>query len=573
MAKQTSKTTSPAKNKVAIYARVSTSDKQDFSRQINELTDIITSDGYSKTDIDVYAESLSGYNKERPKLSELIAKVEENPKAYDCIYTAEITRIGRNPVHTRQVIDRWSDLKVPLYIQSLSQRTLDSQGIRNSTMNIVLQVLIEYANLEAETFKIRSKSGLRASAMEGKAGGGLMQAYGYTKDEYGYLVIDNEEALIVNDIFNLYEKGNGIRVIAGTLNKRGVPTRTNKTHSDKEIKFQTSAKLGKDVKWSDKQIHDIIKNTLYIGERKFKGEIIKAPAIISKELFESCTEIRTGKTQTNQRKYVYLLKDKITCGVCGRNYFAKYKPVEGGDKVYICSGRLQHTNCGNVGVNITLLESAIFNVIIDDNQILKYLNDNNSIIKDLRNEIEKLELRIPIEEMNLTQQKSKMSKLLDLYLSSEMKYMNLEERQAELENEINNAIERVFQLKKQLVEKNESLTKFSSPKGTKHTLAKAKSSRSDLAAIYKQFITKVCIDKIDAYTVVAGVYMQINGVLLPNPLLMLLDLSGIRRKPMEYRCKVMYSNGKPNEEAEIVDYDHFEYVDWINIPSDKLIQL
>ena len=162
------------KKKAAIYARVSTSDKQDYQRQINELTLIAKEHGYEDENIINFAESVSGYKKndERIQLSLLQQKIEENPKFFGCIYTSEISRIGRNPYHTRQVIDRWSELGIPLYIQSLKQSTIDSDGNRNSIMNIILQVLMEYANEEAKTFVIRSKSGLLNSARSGKAGGG-----------------------------------------------------------------------------------------------------------------------------------------------------------------------------------------------------------------------------------------------------------------------------------------------------------------------------------------------------------------------------------------------------------------
>ncbi len=60
------------KGKVAIYARVSTMDgKQDYNRQIEDIKPIILNHNYSKENIDVYKEEISGYKKkwERPELS------------------------------------------------------------------------------------------------------------------------------------------------------------------------------------------------------------------------------------------------------------------------------------------------------------------------------------------------------------------------------------------------------------------------------------------------------------------------------------------------------------------------
>ena len=110
----------------------------------------------------------------------------------------------------------------------------------------------------------------------------------------------------------------------------------------------------------------MLRNTIYKGERKYKGEIIVAPAIISVELFDECQSIMSGKTHRNyMTSYIYLLKDLLICGCCGRNYFARYKPAKGGDKVYICSSRLKKgAGCKNIGVNISLIESAIYNEIV-----------------------------------------------------------------------------------------------------------------------------------------------------------------------------------------------------------------
>ena len=52
------------KRKVAIYARVSTLDKQDFERQINDLTHVITiQDKYDKDDIERRSEKFTDYIK------------------------------------------------------------------------------------------------------------------------------------------------------------------------------------------------------------------------------------------------------------------------------------------------------------------------------------------------------------------------------------------------------------------------------------------------------------------------------------------------------------------------------
>jgi hypothetical protein len=81
------------------------------------------------------------------------------------------------------------------------------------------------------------------------------------------------------------------------------------------------------VKWTDSAILGILNNSIYCGKRRFKDEIISIDPIITEELFDECNYLLKNKNTRNYTsEYVFLLKDLIKCGVCGRNYTAKYKP-------------------------------------------------------------------------------------------------------------------------------------------------------------------------------------------------------------------------------------------------------
>jgi len=165
--------------RIAIYSRVSTADKQDYTRQVNELKKIGYDNGFSDKQMTLYSEAISGYKKdERHQLNAMLSQIEADPTYFSAVYVSEISRLGRNPKETRRIVDRLSELKVTLYIQSLKRYTLDDKGAMSIDTSIILQVLMEYANLEAETFKTRSRSGLRKAAMDGKYIGGVASAYG-----------------------------------------------------------------------------------------------------------------------------------------------------------------------------------------------------------------------------------------------------------------------------------------------------------------------------------------------------------------------------------------------------------
>lgn len=523
--------------KVAIiYCRVSSS-KQDYTRQIDELTAIAKRDGY--LEIEVFAESISSYRKksERVELSKMLAKVEADPSRYGCIYVSEVSRIGRNPTDTRRTIDTLTDLGLPVYIQSINRSTIDKDGKRDGIMNMILQVLIEYADSEAETFKMRSRSGLLKSARDGKAGGSTNLPYGYAKDGNKMLIVDEEEAKVIEEIFQLYISGNGIKVISNILNDRMIPTRTNKTHAGRTLNYKL-AKDGSEVRWSDKQIHDILRNTLYYGARKFKGEILPAPAIVNKEIFDECASIMQFKTHRNYlTTYTYLLKDLIVCGCCGRNYFARYKPVDGGDKVYICSSRMtKEGNCGNIGVNISLLESAIFDQLIGTGAMLKYLNNTNEIRASFEADLVKLKQDLKISEGLLKEKHEERERLLDLYLKGgRILKTNFISRQDKIDSDLVSITEKIDLLNRELKGKGKALKNLDNMKATKQMLFNARDNRNELQGIYKQFIHKVIVNKLDNNKALVNVYISLSGDILKQTLKLVLDLSGMRKKPMVYK--------------------------------------
>lgn len=571
--------------KIAIYARVSTIDKQDYQRQISDCKTAI-GDSYKSDDIEIFGEALSGYKKleQRPQLESLLSKIEINPTYYDCIYITEISRLGRDPKQTRELIDSLTEKKIPIHITSINRKTLDENGERDTVMNIVIQVLIEFADAESKTMKKRTKSGLLESAsVKGNAGGGKYIAYGYTKDKTKKLIIDDAEAIVIQDIFNWYKEGNGCKKIAGYLNDNNIPTRVSKFGS--QIMNFNIEKVASDINWSDKTINDIIRNSIYKGDRKFKDQIIKAPAIISTQLYDECIEIMDSKTHRNYlTTYTYLLKDLLVCGCCGRNYFAKYKPVEGGDKVYICSSRLKRNgNCGNVGVNISFLESVIFNEFNNSDTFLHYLKNTN-FKKTIQAKLKKLKQDLIIEEKAFERKENEKQRLLDLYLSSKIDLSNYDKNQEKITKEEIELTSKIKLIKKEIFENNKALSKQDDSIATRQILTDAKNNRAELQVIFKQFIKKIIINNIDNKMVLITLFSSINGIELPTTLKIILDISGMKKKPIRYSyAGINQMSSEPLFDNNILSTDikdigdeiqeKMEFIEWENILDKNILKI
>jgi site-specific DNA recombinase len=532
-------------SKVAIYVRVSTTDKQDYKRQITELEVITNQHGFKSPEI--YAESISGYKSkdERPELSRLLNDVH----SFSCIYISEISRIGRNPKEIRRLVDEITDSGCNIYIQNLQLFVLDKNGKISMLASIILTIMTELANLEAETFKTRSKSGLLQSARDGKAGGSKNYPYGFKKDDKGYLVIDDEESIVIKKIFEQYKSGNGIKFISNIMNNEKIPTRSQKNNSpDKIYKFKIPKEISK-IKWSDKQIHDILNNTIYKGQRRFKNSIIPITPIISEELFDSCQDIMKNKTHRNYlTTYTYLLKDICHCGICGRNYFARYKPELNGDKVYICSSRLvKSNNCGNAGVNISLVESALYNEIKSTERVLKYIGNIQERKNNLNKEIEHLKSQLLSEQNSINSKANEQERLLDLYLSGSLTKNKFQEIQTKIESETKSISDRISILKKEIRLKEEIMQGLSSTKTTKKMLFEARNNRSELKSIFQRLIHKCEFIPLDKDNMHLKVWLKPEGFIFEVPVELVLDIGGLRRKPKVYR------------------YRSFENQSWINI--------
>jgi site-specific DNA recombinase len=544
-------------SRIAYYVRVSTKDKQDYQYQIDSLDNYLKGIGIkaNEGEIDIYSEKESGYKDDRPELIRLLSKIKEDNSYYSCVYVTEISRLGRNSKRVREALEVFKECRTNLYIKQLNINLLDESGAINNAGGLVLSIFIELSDAEARQSKDRFKSGILSSIKAGKAVGGNFIPYGFRKGEDKMLLIDEEEAEIVRLIFDLYKAGNGTKVIAGILNNRGVLTKTNKVFGEKTLNSKTG-KVGSSVIWVDKTVDDILQNPIYIGKRRYwggkanrknipqlfdiGGETILNPTTI----FDECMEIRKTKTHKNHlTTYTYLLKDKLICGRCGRNYFAKFKPTLHGDKVYICSGRLQKKgNCGNVGVNISLLESVIFNEIVSADSLLKHINSKDKIKIRLMQDIELLRNTIETCQKRKITLESEINAVMDLEIKAKASH-NIELAQRYSGritlyiNDIENNNKKLLNAQSALVKTSNALKKNSSIETTSKQLISYINDRVSLRTVFLQVIDKIVISSIDKDTVLADVYISLDGVVLPNSLKILLDVSGMRYKQKKFRYR------------------------------------
>ena len=142
--------------KVVILARVST-DKQEYNRQVVELTDYCSKMGWQVAK--VFANKVSGAkkNEDRPEIMEMLQYIEQNN--IDKVCVLEISRLGRNTLEALKVIELLNEKKICLFIKNYNLETLDAKGNVNPITSLICTILLEISSMERHTIIERMASG------------------------------------------------------------------------------------------------------------------------------------------------------------------------------------------------------------------------------------------------------------------------------------------------------------------------------------------------------------------------------------------------------------------------------
>ena len=221
-------------------------------------------------------------------------------------------------------------------------------------------------NIIQQNFHKRSNAECVKTRLKGNFQGGTL-TYGYKLDGRK-IVIDEQKAETVRYIFNRYAHGHYVSEIVKELTLHGI------TYKGKPI--------------PQNMIYNMLKNEKYTGIYKRNNEIYENmfPKIIEQEIFDKVSAKKNknlyGKRST---RAVYLLRNKLICGYCGKPISAESGTSEHGKKInyYKCKGIKQYKNgCIKETIRQDVLENLVIEVII------KELSRKENIDKIVKNLIE-----------------------------------------------------------------------------------------------------------------------------------------------------------------------------------------
>lgn len=167
---------------------------------------------------------------------------------------------------------------------------------------------------------------------------GAFALYGYKKDpeQKGHLIIDEEAAAIVREVFTLFSQGHGKTSIARMLNDRGIPNPTEYKRIN-GLRYQ-QPKQKNSTLWRYSAIADMLENEIYIGnmvQGKYGSVSYKSKqnkprpksewyrvegtheAIIDRELWDRVQSLIAQRAKPFDVGTIGLFARKVRCAGCG----------------------------------------------------------------------------------------------------------------------------------------------------------------------------------------------------------------------------------------------------------------
>lgn len=383
------------KTKAVIYSRISTNQQNDLS-QIEDLKKYAELNNFDI--VASFGETVSGFDltKERFELQKAKDFVIQNNIKNILIW--ELSRLGRNSLHTLTEIDYFKKLGINIFFKKEGLNTLSN----DPTNVLLLSVISSMAQMERSNIVERSHRGKISSAEKGKRIGFAIMPYGFQSNK-GFIEINEDEAKIVRDIYDMAIKGISIKGIASHLNSLNIPTRNTLRGKKRTLKNKKQVT----ILWRSTTISKILKSTLYKGERTFLNSIkIKIPQIIEENTWDLVQQRFENKIgYRNNTQYEYLFKSKIFCGKCGLAYLTRTENrYPSKPSFYFCSGRKDKAiQCKNGQFNSKIFDDIIYDLLfrhhnsmlkVHQDNIAKFdLNSKNKQIEFFKGEIVKQEAR------------------------------------------------------------------------------------------------------------------------------------------------------------------------------------
>ena len=373
----------------AIYLRlsqedgdISVSDKNE-SNSISTQRDLIQAFLRKQADIlyetEFCDDGYTGTNFDRPGFTDMMKAVRE--KRVDCIIVKDLSRFGRDYIESGKYIQKIFPMLGVRFIAI--NDGYDSADTENQSNDFVLPFKNLINDSYCRDISIKSRSNLEVKRRNGEFVGNFT-VFGYMRspDDKHKLIVDEEAAVVVRNIFNWKQEGWNAQQIANHLNKVHFP-------SPMEYKkkcghnYRTSFKTKTVAQWSAVAVLRILKNPVYTGvleqgktttpNYKVKTRIVKDEskwarvenaheAIITPAQFELVqTVLGLDTCRAEGQDEIYPFSGMIYCADCQSPMIHRTATASGKKyQYYMCSGnKRDKDSCTTHNIKCELVEKVV----------------------------------------------------------------------------------------------------------------------------------------------------------------------------------------------------------------------
>ena len=350
--------------RIAIYIRLSKEDARnnDESESVSNQRAIIEehiasfNDGDEYIIVDEYVDDgISGTtDDERDDFQRMLGDIKKG--RINCVIVKDLARSFRNYSNQGYYLDDWFPRFNVRFI-SLYHQPLDSYKEPQNMRSIAVPIqgvlnenhCAETSDKIREVFDMKRRNGEHI---------GSFAAYGYIKDpnHKNALIVDEEAAEVVRDIFAKFLDGMSKNAIVQYLNEHGVLSPAAYKRERLGLKYQNpSIDPAKRPLWGAVTITTILKNRMYCGDmvqgryrvKSYKIHVQEVvpedewyiventhEAIIDRDIFVKVQRLLLRDTRTApQKKQIYLFSGFLRCADCGK---AMTRSKVGGTVYYYC---------------------------------------------------------------------------------------------------------------------------------------------------------------------------------------------------------------------------------------------
>ena len=451
--------------RVTYYARVSSeSDEQlnSLGNQISYYEDLIKRNS-NWTFVPGYIdEGLSGIStKKRENFNRMIDDARDD--TFDLVITKEISRFARNTLDSIQYTRQLLSSGVGVFFQNDNINTLDEDS------ELRLSIMSSIAQDELRKLSSRVKFG-HQQAIKSNVVLGNNRIFGYVKDN-GRLVIDEEQAEMVRELFELYATGQcSMKQIETIFWNKGY-----RNHNGNKIAHTTMSNMIANPKYKGYYVGNKVRVIdMFSKKQKFlprsewvmfkdeTGEIV--PAIVSEELWDRANEIlkrRSDDVKSRQGicNHANLLTGKLHCTCCGTAYYRRDSKDKQGNvnSKWVCSGKIKNgaDSCDSFAIYEDEIKPLLFEVfqetevnvaaLIDEYmEMYRSLDEDNQIPRQIAQQKERLELA-----------QKKKSKLLEYNVTGQLSDADFLTMNKACTEEIKDAETQIHELEQQMFSREE----------------------------------------------------------------------------------------------------------------------